>query len=105
MKRTPMNQTNTQAMSSADSSYLDLAGAAVLAGMTREQVLAQLVSRIRRDQGYLAYRRASGRKTRYDDQVASDLQAIALAICWLQEARNAFPTRASTSDVAPQAHR
>ena len=52
--------------------------------MTREQVIAQLVSRIKRDQGYLAYRKASGRKTRYDEQVTSDLRAIALAICWLE---------------------
>ena len=66
--------------------YLDLACEAVLEEMTCEQVIAQLVSRIKRDQGYLAYRKASGRKTRYDEQVTSDLRAIALAICWLHEA-------------------
>lgn len=65
--------------------YLDLAGEAMLAGLTCEQVIAQLISRIKRDQGYLAYRKASGRKTRYDDQVMSDLRALALAICWLEE--------------------
>ena len=65
--------------------YVDLAGEAVLAGMTGEQVVAQLVSRIKRDQGYLAYRKASGRKTRYDDQVTSDLRALALAAVLLDE--------------------
>ena len=66
-------------------SSLDLAGQALLAGMTREQVVAQLISRIRRDVRYLAYRRASGRRTRYDDQVRSDLRTLALAVCWLLE--------------------
>jgi hypothetical protein len=65
--------------------YLALAGEAVLAGMTREQVVTQLVSGIKCDQGYLAYRKASRRKTRYDDQVTHDRRAIALAVCWLQE--------------------
>jgi len=49
--------------------YLQLAGDAVLAGMTREQVIAGLISRVRRDQGYLAYRKACNRQTRYDGQV------------------------------------
>jgi hypothetical protein len=65
--------------------YLDLAGEALLAGMTHAQVVAQLVGRIRRDQGYLAYRRASGRRTRYDEQVTADLRALALAACWLSD--------------------
>jgi hypothetical protein len=51
--------------------------------MTREQAIAQFVSHIQRDQGDLAYCKASGRTMRYDDQVTSDLRAIALAICWL----------------------
>jgi len=68
--------------------YLDLAGEAVLAGMTREGVIAQLVSRIKRDQGYLAYRKASGRKTRYDEQVTSDMRALALAAVLLEERRD-----------------
>jgi hypothetical protein len=66
-------------------SFLDLAGEAVLAGMTHKLVVAQLISRIRRDERYLAYRRASGRRTRYDDQVRSDLRTRALAVCWLLE--------------------
>jgi len=69
-------------------SYLDLAGEAVLAGMMREGVIAQLVSRIKRDQGYLAYRKASGRKTRYDEQVTSDVRALALAAMLLEERRD-----------------
>src|SRR5262249_20314827 len=73
-------------------SYLDLAGEALLAGMTREQVIAQLVSRIRRDEGYLAYRKACNRRTRYDDQVTADMGALALAACWLSESLADAPT-------------
>src|SRR5262245_26824804 len=68
-----------------EANCLDLAGEALLAGMTREQVIAHLVSRIQRDQGYLAYRRATGRRTSYDDHVHRDLRALALAACWLEE--------------------
>jgi hypothetical protein len=53
--------------------------------MTRSQVIAQLVSRIRRDEGYLAYRRVSNRQTRYDEQVLADMRALALAVVLLQE--------------------
>jgi len=43
---------------------VELTAETVLAGMTREQVIAQLVSRIRCDQGYLASRKARHRHTR-----------------------------------------
>jgi hypothetical protein len=40
--------------------YLDLAGQALLAGITREPVIAQVVARVRRPEGYLAYRPRAG---------------------------------------------
>jgi hypothetical protein len=63
--------------------HVELAAEAVLDGWTREQVIDALIGRIRRDRGYLAYRKACNRRTRYDDQVQHDLRALALAICWL----------------------
>jgi hypothetical protein len=84
MNNTTIREGVQRPESVGSASYLDLAGEAVLAGVTREQVIAQLVSRIKRDQGYLAYRRASGRKTRYDVQVTSDLQVLALAAVLLE---------------------
>ena len=53
--------------------------------MTREQVIAGLISRIKRDQGYLAYRKACNRRTSYDDRVQQDMRALSLAACWLEE--------------------
>jgi hypothetical protein len=82
-------------------SYLDLAGEAMLAGMTREQVIAQLVSRIKRDQGYLAYRKATGRKTRYDEQVTSDLRALALATVLLEGLRDHPASATAAAGVTP----
>ena len=81
----------------SEAGYLDLAGEALLAGMTRKRVIAQLVSRIRRDEGYLAYRKACNRRTRYDDQVTADLQALALAACWLSESLADEPTAAQAA--------
>jgi hypothetical protein len=66
-------------------------------------VIAQLVSRIRRDQGYLAYRKAAGRKTRYDEQVTSDLQALALAAVFLVLQRQ-IHARLSHQEVAHGRH-
>ena len=63
--------------------YLDLAGDALLAGMTREQVIEHLRTRIERDLDYLDYRKASGKHTRYDEQVTQDLRVLALAIVLL----------------------
>jgi hypothetical protein len=65
--------------------YLALAREATLSGLTRDRVIAALHSRIRRDEGYLAYRKATGRYTRYDEAVQGDLRAMALAICYLEE--------------------
>jgi hypothetical protein len=80
--------------------------AAVLAGMTRGHVVTQLVSRIKRDQGYLAYRKASGRRTRYDEQVTSDLRALALAAALLGDSevpggQVAESMQITTLDAAP----
>jgi hypothetical protein len=69
--------------------HLDLAAEALLDGWTREQVIAALIGRIKRDQGYLAYRKACNRRTSYDSQVQQDMRALALAACWLGEGRMA----------------
>jgi hypothetical protein len=49
-------------------------------------VIAALIGRIKRDQSYLAYRRACNRRTSYDSWVQQDIWALALAACWLEEA-------------------
>jgi len=69
----------------ASPTYLQLAGDALLAGMTREQAIAGLISRIKRDQGYLAYRKACNCRTSYDGQVQHDMLALALAAVLLEE--------------------
>lgn len=83
---------HTQSEASTELRHVVLAREAILAGMSREQVIETIIKRIRRDEGYLAYRKACGRKTGYDDQVQLDLRAQALAVCWLQETHPAFKT-------------
>jgi hypothetical protein len=91
-----MNQTTqTQRDRNGEPRYLALAREAALAGLTREQVITALQSRIRRDAGYLAYRKAVKRHTTYDEQVEADLRAMALAICYLYE-----PTHPAAQSVA-----
>lgn len=65
--------------------HVELATEAVLEGWTHEQVVDTLISRISRDRRYLTYRKACNRRTSYDDEVQQDMQALAIAICWLQE--------------------
>src|SRR5689334_5487849 len=65
--------------------HVELAAEAMLEGWTRAQVLDTLISRIRRDRRYLAYRKAGNRRTSYDDDVQQDMRAFALAVCWLTE--------------------
>src|SRR5262249_60744244 len=60
-------------------------------GDPAEPVIAQLVSRIRREEGDLASRKACPRHTHDDEQVMVGLRALARAICWFQEAREAPP--------------
>ncbi|HEV8191527.1 MAG TPA: hypothetical protein VGP82_08580 [Ktedonobacterales bacterium] len=72
----------------ASPTYIQLAGDALLEGMTRERAVAGLVSRIKRDQGYLAYRKACNRRTSYDEQVRQDMLALALAAVLLEESTN-----------------
>jgi hypothetical protein len=67
--------------------HIALASDALVEGWTRERVIAALVDRIRRDEGYLAYRRASGRRMSYDELVTADLRALTLAACWLEDKR------------------
>lgn len=68
--------------------HLDLAAEALIDGWTREQVIAALISRVKRDQGYLAYRKACNRRTSYDSQVQQDIRALSLAAVWLAETRD-----------------
>src|SRR5690242_20363431 len=65
--------------------HVELAAEAVLNGWTREQVIDALIGRIKRDQGYLAYRKACNRRTSYDGQVQQDIRALALAAVLLQD--------------------
>jgi hypothetical protein len=91
-----MNQTaHTQAGHNDEPRYLVMAREAALSGLTRERVITALQSRIRRDEGYLAYHKAAKRHTSYDEQVEADLRAIALAICYLYE-----PTHPAAQTVA-----
>jgi hypothetical protein len=65
--------------------HVGLAADALLDGWTREQVIAALIGRIKRDHGYLAYRKACNRRTSYDSQVQQDMRALSLAVVWLAE--------------------
>jgi hypothetical protein len=67
--------------------HLVLAAEALLDGWTREQVIAALIGRVKRDQGYLAYRKACNRRTSYDSQVQQDIRALSLAAVWLAEGK------------------
>jgi hypothetical protein len=62
---------------------LDRAATALQTGWTKERTIQALLARMARDERYLAYRRKSGRQTTYDEQTESDLNALALAVCWL----------------------
>ncbi len=61
--------------------HVELAAEAILDGWTRERVIDTLISRIRRDRRYLAYRKACNRRTSYDDEVQQDMRALALVAC------------------------
>ncbi len=65
--------------------HLDLAAEALLDDWTREQVIAALIGRVKRDQGYLTYRKACNRRTSYDCQVQQDIRVLSLAAVWLAE--------------------
>jgi hypothetical protein len=78
--------TTTTVEEGPPSLHLDLTAEALSDGWTRAQVIAALIGRIKRDQGYLAYRKACNRRTSYDGQVQQDMRALALAACWLEEA-------------------
>jgi hypothetical protein len=82
--------------------HVELAAEAVLDGWTRERVIDALIGRIRRDRGYLAYRKACRRHTGYDDQVQQDLRALALAICWLSDASESAGSGQHSSAATPR---
>lgn len=44
--------------------------------------------------GYLAYRKASGRRTSYDEIAQADMRALALAACWLEDAASSHMVKA-----------
>lgn len=64
---------------------IELATEALRDGLDRGAVIRALLSRMRRDEAYLRYRQGRGLHTSYDDQVAADLRALALAACYLEE--------------------
>lgn len=80
--------------------HIALACEAVLDGWTREHVVTTLISRIRSDQAYLAYRKTCRRKTNYDEKVQRGMRALALAACWLADALTALPTVPQTPPAA-----
>src|SRR5262249_11986005 len=81
---TRRRNTQTSAPVAAETLYhVEQATEAVLEGWSREQVIDTLISRIRRDRRYLAYRKACNRRTSYADQVQHDMRALALAAVWL----------------------
>lgn len=65
--------------------HLDLAADALADGWTREQVIRALIVRVHRDTSYLAYRKASNRRTGYDAQIQQDRLALSLAALWLEQ--------------------
>jgi len=84
--------TNTVTNETRPAPHLDLAAEAILEGWTREQVIAALIGRVKRDQTDLAYRKPCNRRTSYDGQVQQDMRALALAACWLEaEHANSLP--------------
>lgn len=82
----PPNGPLRSASGMPEPAYVDVARAAVREGWTRAQVIEVLLSRMRRDKHYLAYRAATGKHTVYDEETAGDQRALALAVCWLDEA-------------------
>lgn len=87
-------QDHAHAETLSEPRHIVLAREAVLVGMSREQVIAAIIKRIRRDEGYLAYRKASGRRTSYDEIVQADMRALALAACWLEETASSHTVNA-----------
>jgi hypothetical protein len=71
--------------------------------MTREEAVAGLISRIKRDQGYLAYRKACNRRMSYVDQVQLDMQALALAAPLLEKAARLPQSPTHSIAAAPAA--
>jgi hypothetical protein len=67
--------------------YHELAAEALADGWTREQVVHALIVRVSYDARYLAFRRATNRRTGYDAQVQQDMLAISLAAVWLENDR------------------
>jgi hypothetical protein len=88
MKRTTKRKQERKPQAAPETPYLDRQVEVPLAGSLREQVVAQLVSRLKRDQGCLVFGKASGRATGYDERVMSDLQALALVAVLEASARD-----------------
>lgn len=54
-------------------------------GWTREQVVHALIVQVSYDARYLAFRRATNRRTGDDAQVQQDMRALSLAALWLEQ--------------------
>jgi hypothetical protein len=75
-RQTPVTVTTDTATTEARTiPHLDLAAEAILDGWTREHVNAALISRVKRDQGYLAYRKACNRRTSYDSHAQCGIRS------------------------------
>ena len=81
-----MSERHWQPTAAAVQRRVQLAGAALLDALTREQVITALIGRISRDEHSLAYRKARRKHTSYDDQVEADLPAMARAVGWREDA-------------------
>ncbi len=77
--------------------HVELAAEAIFNRWTREQVIDILISRIKRDRRYLAYRKACNRRTSYDDQVQQDMRALALAAVLLEDEESGATTAGATT--------
>ena len=75
----PPGETSTTSGGWPEPREVTLAREAIDLGWTRERVVQALRARIRRDEQYLAYRRARGFFTPTDEAIANDLRALALA--------------------------
>jgi hypothetical protein len=55
-----------------------------------------VVTRIRRDEAYLRYRRGNRMRTRFDEETEQDLRVLALAACYLEEDGLHLPAERTT---------
>ncbi len=87
--KTAMTERHWQPTADEVQRQVQLAGAALLDALNREQVITALIGQIACDEHSLAYRKACRKHTNYDDQVEAARRAIALTSEWLKLAGSA----------------